>query len=134
MGRGRLKIHQFNPTIYPRKLWVIKGGSVENIQEAFLEPNGDEIILNFENYNYPAATTLKVRQKGTDLLGVLVWLMSSKIDVQIIAHESVHVASCIFDDTGMTLGFDGGKDEHFAYLVGFAADCINQVVTGRFRD
>lgn len=134
MGRGKLKIHQFNPTIYPRKLWVIKGGSVENIQEVFLEPNGYEIILNFEEYNYPAATTLKVRQKGTNLLGVLVWLISDKIDVEIVAHESVHVASCIFDDMGMTMGFEGGKDEHFAYLVGFAADCINQVRTGKFKD
>lgn len=134
MGRGKLKIHQFNPTIYPRKLWVIKGGSVENIQEVFLEPNGDEIILNFEEYNYPAATTLKVRQKETNLLGVLVWLISDKIDVGIVAHESVHVASCIFDDMGMTMGFECGNDEHFAYLVGFAADCINQVRTGKFKD
>ena len=51
-----------------------------------------------------------------------------------VAHESVHVASCIFDDCNMTFGFSDGKDEHFAYLVGFAADCINQVRTNKFRE
>ena len=38
-------IHQFDPTIYPRKLWVMKGGSVNYILDAFTEPDGEEINL-----------------------------------------------------------------------------------------
>ena len=38
-------IHQFNPTIYPRKLWVMKGGSIDDILDAFTEPDGQEIRI-----------------------------------------------------------------------------------------
>ncbi|MEG1838961.1 MAG: hypothetical protein RR220_06700 [Bacteroidaceae bacterium] len=53
--------------------------------------------------------------------------------INTIVHESVHIASCIFDDCSMTMGFSDGRDEHFAYLVGWAADCINQVRTNKFK-
>lgn len=127
-------VHQFTPTIYPRKLWVIKGGSVKNIQDAFTDVDGEEINFVIDTGKEPSAMTLKVIHKESKYYGVLVWLLESKVSVGAVAHESVHVASCIFDDLGMTIGFDGGKDEHFAYLVGFAADCINQVRTNKFRE
>jgi hypothetical protein len=28
-------IHEFNPSIYPRRLWVGKGGTLEGIKEVF---------------------------------------------------------------------------------------------------
>lgn len=132
--KKKTKIHQFNPTIYPRKLWVMKGGSSDDISDAFKEPDGEEIRLCIEGGKEPGAMTLKVCHKETGYLGVLVWLCESSISVSDVAHESVHVASCIFDDCNMTFGFSDGKDEHFAYLVGFAADCINQVRTNKFRE
>lgn len=131
--KKKTKIHQFNPTIYPRKLWVMKGGSIDDILDAFTEPDGEEIRLMACSAE-PAAMTLKVCHKETGFLGVLVWLCSKDISVKDVAHEAVHVASCIFDDCNMTIGFDGGRDEHFAYLAGFASDCINQVRTNKFRE
>lgn len=131
--KKKTKIHQFNPTIYPRKLWVMKGGSVDDISDAFTEPDGEEIRLmacSAELY----AMTLKVCHRETGFLGVLVWLCSKDISVKDVAHEAVHVASCIFEDCGMRMGFADGRDEHFAYLVGFASDCINQVRTNKFRE
>ena len=127
-------IHQFDPTIYPRKLWVMKGGSVNDILDAFTEPDGEEINLVIYTGKEPSAMTIKVIHKESRYYGVLVWLCDGKANIENVAHEAVHVASCIFDDLGMTMGFDGGKDEHFAYLVGFAADCINQVRTNKFRE
>lgn len=132
--KKKTRIHQFNPTIYPRKLWVMKVGSVDDISDAFKEPDGEEIHLCIEEGKEPAAMTLKVCHKGTGYLGVLVWICENSISVKDVAHEAVHVASCIFDDCNMTFGFSDGKDEHFAYLVGFAADCINQVRTNKFRE
>ena len=126
-------IHQFNPTIYPRKLWVMKGGSIDDILDAFTEPEGGEIQLMACSAE-PAAMTLKVCHKGSGYLGVLVWLCENSISVKDVAHEAVHVASCIFEDYGMSMEFADGRDEHFAYLVGFAADCINQVRTNKFRE
>ena len=63
--------------------------------------------------------------------GVLVWL-KEKIDVSVIAHESVHAANYIFSDCGIKYNWD--NDEHFAHLIGFIADCLNQVWTGKFKD
>lgn len=130
--KKKTKIHQFNPTIYPRKLWVMKGGSIDDILDAFTEPEGGEIQLACSAE--PAAMTLKVCHKGSGYLGVLVWLCENSISVKDVAHEAVHVASCIFEDCGMSMEFADGRDEHFAYLVGFAADCINQVRTNKFRE
>ena len=127
-------IHQFNPAVYPRKLWVMKGGSLDDISDAFTEPDGEEIRIIISDGADPGAMTLKVCHRETGYLGVLVWLCVSGTSVKDVAHEAVHVASCIFDDCGMTIGFVGGRDEHFAYLVGFAADCINQVRTNKFRE
>lgn len=132
--KKKTKIHQFNPTIYPRKLWVMKGGSSDDISDAFKEPDGEEIRLCIEEGKEPGAMTLKVCHKETGYLGVLVWLCVNDTSIKDVAHESVHVASCIFEDCGMRMGFADGRDEHFAYLVGFAADCINQVRTNKFRE
>lgn len=106
---------------------------MDDISDAFTEPDGEEIRLCIEGGKEPGDMTLKVCHKETGFLGVLVWLCSKDISVNDVAHEAVHVASCIFDDCNMTIGFDGGRDEHFAYLAGFAADCINQVRTNKFR-
>lgn len=135
MGKiDKVMIHQFTPTIYPRKLWVMKGGSTKNIQDAFTEFDGEEINLAIETGKEPSAMTIKVIHKESKYYGVLVWLCDSKVGIGDVAHEAVHVASCIFDDLGMSMGFCGGRDEHFAYLVGFAADCINQVRTNKFKE
>ena len=48
-----------------------------------------------------------------------------------IAHEALHVSSVVFSDIGVKGDFY--NDEAQAYLVGFAADCINQVVVGRYK-
>lgn len=129
----KIEIHEFYPTVYPRRLWVLKGGNLKDINKAFGERDGSEIYIEIEKGNEPKATTLKVWHRSTGKYGVLVWIQQ-RIDVDAVAHEAVHVASCIFDDCGMSMGFDGGKDEHFAYLVGFAADCINQVRINKFRE
>lgn len=126
-------IHQFDTVIYPRKLWVMKGGSVDDILDAFTEPDGTEVHLMPCGGAEPGAMVIKVCHRETGFLGALVWLCSKDISVKDVTHEAVHVASCIFDDCNMTIGFDGGRDEHFAYLAGFAADCINQVRTNKFR-
>lgn len=52
--------------------------------------------------------------------------------VREIAHEALHVATAIHKDLGMSMGFDIGEDETCAYIVGWAADCINIVKTNNF--
>lgn len=127
-----VQIHQFDPVLYPRKLWVVKGkDAIASIQDMFQYNDGSEISLgDFVDKFY--AITMNVINKKTEDLGVLIW-MKYKTDVPSIAHEFVHFARYVFNDCGMTMGFEDGKDEHFAYLVGFCADCINQVVINKFK-
>lgn len=65
--------------------------------------------------------------------GVMVWIKDTAgSNTGTIAHESVHVATYIFNDIGAFL--TPSNQEPFAYLVGWAADCLQQVKTGKFKD
>lgn len=66
--------------------------------------------------------------------GILVRFESNKnaITIANIAHESSHIAMNIFDYIGAKV--DLANQETFSYLVGWVADCINQVRTGKFKD
>lgn len=131
--KNKPQIHQFEPTIYPRKLWVIKGvNALSVIQDNFTEVNCDEIRFDKEFKLGFEALTMKVMQKETNFLGVLVWLRC-KTNISIIAHESVHFAGFVFNDCGITMSLACDENEHFAYLFGFCADCINQVATNKIK-
>lgn len=131
--KDKTVFHEFDPTIYPRKLWVVRCASIPDVNKAFYDYNKEDIYIPDNEVNSSKAMVLRVKQRSTGLYGVMVMLWG-KCDVGNVAHEAVHVASCIFSDCGMSMGFEGGQDEHFAYLVGFAADCINQVRTNKFRE
>lgn len=104
-----MKIHEFDPVIYPRKLWV-----------AVSTDTFDAIVDC-------------VRDKLRNLGGILVRFESKNaITIANIAHESSHIAMNIFDYIGAKV--DLANQETFSYLVGWVADCINQVRTGKFKD
>ena len=90
-----MKIHEFDPVIYPRKLWV-----------AVSTDTLSDILVRYESKN--------------------------AITIANIAHESSHIAMNIFDYIGAKV--DLANQETFSYLVGWIADCINQVRTGKFKD
>lgn len=128
----KIQFHQFDPIIYPRKLWVGITNNCNAIREQFnyeYESELENVMENSTAFVFPCA----LKESGS--LGVCVIFKNKEnMDTKTIAHESVHIASQIFSDCNMAMGFDGGKDEHFAYLAGWAADCINQVKTGKFKD
>lgn len=126
--RCKFQIHQFEPTIYPRKLWVAKGGSFKDIERAFYIEECKEVEDMIKSCK---AITFRASIKDGAWLGVVVYL-NHKMSVMDIAHEALHVSSFILSDVGVKGDFC--NDEAQAYLVGFSADCINQVATGRFRE
>lgn len=69
------------------------------------------------------------RKRQIWIFGVCV---QSHLSVGDIAHESVHVATELFSEIGAIHTPD--NQEPFAYLVGWIADCIHQVITGKFKD
>lgn len=133
--KNKVTIHQFDPVIYPRKLWIVSTKDEKIIKNNFTERDGKEMVFEDSIGNEPIASVISCTQKGSGFYGFLIWIQDNKkFDVGSFAHESVHVASQMFYDMGMQMGFTDGRDEHYAYLVGWIADCINQVKTNKFKD
>lgn len=116
-----VKIYEFNPCIYPRLLWVVKGGTLDEISKV-LELSGYE-----EDESVGAVTLCNVRRKSDENLGALVWFpkASNIKNLDWIAHECTHVAMYMFGETGCIA--DVENQEPLAYLVGWAFDCVNKV-------
>lgn len=131
-------IHEFNPQIYPCRLWVSIRPSYENVSAKFHGLSTDcqrvDITKNyFEPNHFVIARTALVASKDTDgFIGCMVMIFHQKqMDVKTIAHESCHVADFICEQFGIqSRAFDEG--EPYAYLVGWVAKCIHSVVTGKF--
>lgn len=127
----KLQIHQFNPEIYPRKIWVVKGGSLKQIIEMFVQTDGKELDLS-DVGKYDAITCNVMMREKPHSFGELIWYTRiSKMNTDTIAHESVHAAMDIFDDVHCDV--DVNNQEPFAYLVGWIADCIDQVRKNKFK-
>ncbi len=122
--KKKLIIHEFDPLIYPRKLWVCTNATVE-LTSSFELDEGDMI----KSLEMNAVTTYITRNLKTEKLGVLVFCKNKKLmTVSNIAHESVHVADAIFEAIG-----GHGEDfsignEPYAYLVGWVAGSIDEVL------
>lgn len=115
-----MNIFEFDPHIYPRKLWVSVGASTEELQERF----GKEDIKDFDESYY--AETMALQQKEPLLGGVLVRFQDLKaMSPENIAHEAAHVAIEIFDYCDCRIDVD--NQEPFSYLVGWIARCCDEV-------
>lgn len=119
-------IHEFPCGIYPRVIWVSTGASLQSLND-FFEAKYSEIDASTD-----AEVTNNRRIKPDVKGGILIRFQSKKsMTTSTIAHESVHAALEIFDYVGAIV--DCKNQEPFAYLVGWIADCINQVKTGKFK-
>jgi hypothetical protein len=114
-------IHEFDPCIYPRLLWVVKGGELEEIRKTleFGELGDDE--------QKGGAVTISAYDNANKKGGFLVWFPKSgeMSNLDWIAHESTHVALGIFDYIGSEVA--ANESEPFAYLVGWVFGCIDKV-------
>lgn len=119
---GKILIHEFDPVIYPLKLWVIKNPTDNIIGETFEEFDGTKI--NYTPSKTSAASTYNkvICNKETQKYGVLV-LIKSKTTINYIAHEATHVARIFWD----WLDEEATGREADAYLVGWIAKCIDEV-------
>lgn len=114
--KKKIIVHQFDPEIYPRKLWVCFNATKEVLEE-HLEFVG---CIDPEWYKQAGAITSMATCKKTKCGGLVVWTKDSKMPVDYISHEATHVAQYIFE----YIGEDNLKGETFAYLVGWVAKQI----------
>lgn len=130
---SKLVVHEFDPVLYPRKVFIVKGTGIEmpqKIRNAFRTPDDDSLSMEgVDKVKAGVWNVMETSDRGA--FGVLIWLRE-KVDPSVAAHESVHAANLICRD--LDIHFDALNDEHYAYLVGFIADCIWQTWTGKFKD
>jgi len=120
----KVQIHEFDPVIYPRKLWIVVTDKPKILSDNFDYIN-DEDNSPFDTSH---AFVFNCQHNKSKLKGVCIcFTKKATINYKNVSHESVHVASNIFEDCGMSMGFSNGKDEHFAYLVGWIAECCETV-------
>lgn len=120
---SKFRIYEFNPQIYPRRLWVAVGGTFENISTMFSAMNGEELV---EGKDSLAMTYMVQTKDDNKFLGHLIWFLSAKdMTTKNITHEAFHASSDLFCLLGCEMHYD--NQEPFAYLAGWVADCIDKV-------
>lgn len=134
--RKRYNIDEYDPKLYPRKLWVTT--DINKLDKEFIfidtEDNEENIsiyreILQDYEQNKSIAITCAVMNVANNELGVLVVLMNvDKVDTEVIAHESVHVADYFYEQLGLYSQDFSKGNEAYAYLVGWSAGCISNTL------
>lgn len=115
----KTKIYEFDPQIYPRKLWVAVGVPFDELKDEF-----EDIDKLPESVDASVDYTRKLKPEVMG--GVLVrFLNTDAMTTKIITHESAHIAVGIFDYIGAPI--DVKHQEPFAYLCGWIAKCIEEV-------
>lgn len=105
------RIHEFDPKIYPRLLWVTYGCPTAVLKDMF----GNEAQDMDKTAN---AEVINCRRMKPDVRGgVLIRFRNkSEMTMENIAHEAAHAALEIFDYVNARIAYD--NQEPFAYLVG----------------
>lgn len=132
---NKLQIHQFNPKVYPRKLWIAYGGTLEELDDAFANMDGQDTVISSDYiFRSIAVTCTDIQLRSSGDYGVLIYIPCiSKANVETMAHEAVHAAIGILRGISVSVDYSETDDEYLAYLVGFCADCFNQVKTNKFK-
>lgn len=118
-------ITKYDPKIYPLKLYVAVGNDQwEKINRKFTNHNHDPIDTSKDEIKGCNGMTIFVREKSTNHLGVLIWLSNDGIGVKTVAHESVHYVCNVFGYCDISMRYENGQDEHFAYLLGWCVECV----------
>lgn len=117
---NKQKIYEFDPQIYSRKLWVTVGVPFDELKDEF-----EDIDKMPESVDASVDYTRKLKPEVMG--GVLCrYLNTDAMTMRIIAHESSHIAVGIFDYINAPI--DIKHQEPFAYLCGWIAKCIEEVI------
>ena len=118
-----IQVHEFDPVIYPRKIWITtsKNSYFEGFEELPVMDKSED------------ACVCLAKNTARNLGGIFIRFDGRKsMTTSNIAHESVHAALEIFDYVNARI--EAENQEPFAYLVGFIADCCEQVKKNRIKD
>lgn len=117
----KVKIHEFDLGIYPRKIWI-----------AITTNNKFDGFSELSKMDESCMAVVEDAHDDENNKGGLFIRFSSRKDMTTatIAHESCHAAMRVIDYVGGKV--DLGNQEYFCYLVGFIADCCEKVKLNKF--
>lgn len=116
MDEPKTTIHEFDPVIYPRKVWIAVGKC--QFKDRFSEVSEWDETCN--------AVVDCVHDEERNLGGMLIRFESvDAITFGNVTHESSHVAMEIFDYIGATVEIK--NQEPFCYLAGWIGKCCEEV-------
>lgn len=120
-------VFEYDPQIYPRKLWVINGWN-DKLTTQFCTLDGECFFIPAIK-QYAAVTSTILRRVSDNSIGVLVVLncnKHNKNNSSELAHEAVHATNCIFND--LKINYTQLEDECFAYFVGWVVSCLEKTL------
>lgn len=122
-----MKVYEFDPVIYPYKLWIVVGESTNGISDLFLDRDRCPLdYLDDEGYKTEAVTISAVRKEDSRF-GVIMFFRSRKsMTYKLVAHEASHAAKFLFEH----IEADMREHEPFEYVVGWIAECCERVKKG----
>ena len=131
------KIFEFNPVIFPTRVWVTMCPDIKLISRQFYALDEDGEIMDvfpadtFTDDKTVAQTTL-VQHKKTNFYGCLVTIhRADEVTSGIMAHEASHCADWLCDQFGIySCTFQTGETR--SYYVQWVTECIEKVIN-KFR-
>jgi len=130
--KPKILLHQFDPVIYPFKIWIVITNEFQNIlDDYFLDyTTGENISFSKDVKDKTDAVTFAVRKKDTKEYGCVIMFRSRQmITMSLAAHESSHAAKDLFNH----IGAEVEHHEPFEYLLGWIVDCCEQVKKNKFK-
>ena len=119
----KFRYYEYDPVIYPRKLWVCVRGSITDIAKTFDDKDGSDKVISEEDVENSVAFTFPAILHESMDYGVVVWLHRlSAVDDATVTHEAIHAENFMFSQLGVALDLE--NDEAQAYLGGFIGSCI----------
>jgi len=123
-----MKIHEFDPVIYPYKVWVIVEKLPTHIADYFDEYSGAPILFEPGDVDRHEAFTMPATHKNQKRFGVILYFRNTRsMTFELVAHEATHAAKYLFEH----IGADAKQHEPLEYVVGWIAGCCEKVKKGK---
>ena len=124
------KIFEIALTPYPRKLYIVCGGTAKDINDNYIGMDNKPVDFTKESKYGFDAITMRGKNKETFELGYLIWI-PKRVDISIVCHESYHVVEYMMSDVGIETDVD--HQEAFAYMMGFVAKTVWETMKFAFQ-
>ena len=119
-----VKIHEFDPVIYPFRIWIIIDKTPDIIADNFKEYEGEPIHFEIGDTDKLYAFAMPVQSKENPMYGAVLFFRSRKsMTYKLVAHESSHAAKFLFEH----INADMREHEPFEYVIGWIAGCCEKV-------